>query len=176
MDASPDVLAEQVRLKRSAIDNDLELLRVRLQKNRPTRDDAIRWARRAAPVIAGTAALWLWRKRRHGVNSLHQLLVHALTDLYQAEQQMVPALRRLEERASDPDLKKALTAHVFETGVHIHRLERAFRAIRARPGRRRHADGVAGLIGDSDRLLKSNIDPGVRDAWLIATAQRIEHV
>ena len=176
MDTSPDVLAEQVRLKRSAIDNDLELLRVKLQRKRPTRDDAIRWAQWAAPVIAGTAGVWWWMKRRHAVDSLDELLAHALSDLYQAEHEIVPVLEQLADRASDPELKNAFVAHAHDTAVHIDRLRRVFRSIGTKPKRRRHADGVAGLMDESERLLNRNIDPGVRDAWLIASAQRIEHV
>lgn len=176
MDTSPDVLAEEVRLKRSAIDNDLELLRVKVQRHRPTRDDVRRWARRVAPVVAGTAGLWWWTKRRRAVESLDELLAHALSDLYQSEQQMIPALEAMSERASDPELRSAFTAHALETAGHVDRLERVFRAIGAKPKRRRHADAVGGLVDESERLLNRKIDPDVRDAWLTASAQRIEHV
>src|SRR5215208_7175232 len=101
MDASPDVLAETVRAKRVAIDNDLELLRVRLQQADPRRIDTARWAKTALPVAAGTAALWLWTARRGRVDSLEHLLVHGLTDLYQAEHQIVPALERMRAQASN---------------------------------------------------------------------------
>ena len=60
MDSSPDVLADEVRMKRNAVDNDLELLRIRLQKSRPTSQDAIRVAQRVLPVLAGTAGVWWW--------------------------------------------------------------------------------------------------------------------
>lgn len=176
MDASPDVLAEQVRVRRSALNHDLELLRAKVQRTRPTRDDAIRWARWAAPVVAGTAGVWWWTQRRRAVHSLDQLLAHALSDLYQSEQEMIPTLLRLSERASDPELKNAFVAHALETAVHVDRLEHAFHAIGAKPKRRRHADGVAGLMDESERLLNRKVDPEIRDAWLIASAQRIEHV
>lgn len=176
MDTSPDVLAEQVRLKRSAIDNDLELLRIKVQRKRPTRDDAIRWARWAAPVVAGTAGVWWWTKRQRAVDSLDELLAHALSDLHQSEQQIVPVLERLADRASDPELKTAFVAHALETGVHVDRLERVFRSIGTKPKRRQRAAGIAGLMDESERLLNRKIDPDVRDAWLIASAQRIEHV
>jgi ferritin-like metal-binding protein YciE len=176
MDTSPDVLAEQVRMKRSAIDNDLELLRVKVQRKRPTSEDAMRWARRVAPVVAGTAGIWWWAKRRRAVDSLDELLAHALSDLYQSEQELIPALQRMSERASDPELKNAFVAHALETAGHVDRLERVFRAIGAKPKRRRHADGVAGLMDESERLLHRKIDPDVRDSWLIGSAQRIEHV
>ena len=51
-----------------------------------------------------------------------------------------------------------------------------FRAVGARPRRSGNAEGLAGIVADSDHLLKRKVDPEVRDAWLIATAQRIEHI
>ena len=176
MDSSPDVLADEVRMKRNAVDNDLELLRVRLQKSRPTSQDAIRVAQRVLPVLAGTAGVWWWSRRRRSVDSLEALLVHALDELFQGERELVPALRRMAGEASDPELKKAFETHALETEVHVDRLEGAFRAIGARPRRRATAEGLAGIIADADHLLKRKVDPTVRDAWLIATAQRIEHV
>jgi hypothetical protein len=80
MDSSPDVLAEEVRMKRNAVDNDLELLRVRLHRQRPTRQDAIRWAPRVLPILAGTAGVWWLSRQRRSVRSLDELLVHALDD------------------------------------------------------------------------------------------------
>jgi ferritin-like metal-binding protein YciE len=176
MDSSPDVLADEVRMKRHAVDNDLELLRVRLQKSRPTSQDAVRVAQRVLPVLAGTAGVWWWSRRRRSVDSLDALRVHALDELYQGERELVPALQRMAGEASDPELKKAFETHALETDVHVDRLERVFRAIGARPRRRATAEGLAGIIADADHLLKRKVDPNVRDAWLIATAQRIEHV
>ena len=175
MDASPDVLAESVRAKRIAIDNDLELLRVRLRDADPRRIDTTRWARRVLPVVAGTAAVWLWTRRRRRVNSLEQLLAHGLTDLYNAEHQLLPALDRMRAQASNADLEQAFDHHRFETQGHIDRLERVFRSIGARPKRGSSA-AVAAIVADGDRLLARKVDRDVRDAWLIATAQRIEHL
>jgi ferritin-like metal-binding protein YciE len=177
MDSSPDVLADEVRMKRNAVDNDLELLRVRLQKSRPTSQDAIRVAQRVLPVFAGTVGVWWWRsRRRRSVESLDALLVHALDELFQGERELVPALHRMAGEASDPELKKAFETHALETEVHLDRLERVFGAIGARPRRRAIAEGLAGIIADGDHLLNRKVDSAVRDAWLIATAQRIEHV
>src|SRR5512145_1711674 len=127
MDASPDTLAAAVRAKRLAIDNDLELLRVRLQKADPRRIDTARWAKRAVPVVAGTAALWLWRARRRRADSLEQLLVQGLANLYQAEHQLLPALERMRAQASNEDLQKAFDHHQYETRGHVERLQRVFR-------------------------------------------------
>jgi ferritin-like metal-binding protein YciE len=175
MDASPDVLAETVRAKRVAIDNDLELLRVRLQKADPRRIDTARWTKRVLPVAAGTGALWLWATRRRRFDSLEQLLVHGLTELYQAEHQLLPALDRMRAQASNEELEKAFDQHYQETEGHIERLERVFRSVGKRPKRRSSA-AIGAIVNDAERLLARNVDRDVRDAWLIATAQRIEHL
>jgi ferritin-like metal-binding protein YciE len=175
MDASPEVLAETVRAKRVAIDNDLELLRVRLQNADPRRIDIGTWAKRLLPVAGGTAALWLWTRRRRRVDSLEQLLVHGLTDLYHAEHQLVPALDRMRVQATNVELEKALDHHRYETEGHIERLERVFRSVGAKPKRGSSA-AIAAIVTDGERLLARKVDRDVRDAWLIATAQRIEHL
>jgi ferritin-like metal-binding protein YciE len=176
MDASPDVLAESVRARRVAIDNDLELLRVRLQRADPRQHvDGRRLARTVLPLAAGTAVLWLWRARRRRVNSLDRLLVHGLRDLYQAEHDLLPALDRMRAQASDRDLENAFTTHRAETEGHIERLERVFRSVGARP-KRATSTAVAAILHDAERLLARRVDRDVRDAWLIATAQRLEHL
>jgi ferritin-like metal-binding protein YciE len=176
MDASPDVLAETVRAKRAAIDNDLELLRARLASADPRRRiDPKQVATKALPVLAGTAALWFWRSRRRRVASLEQLLVHGLTDLYHGERQSLPALDRMCMQAWNEELENAFAQHRTETEGHVERLERVFRSIGARPARG-SSDGVEAIVADGQRVLARASDRDVRDAWLIATAQRIEHL
>jgi ferritin-like metal-binding protein YciE len=176
MDTSPEVLAESVRAKRVAIDNDLELLRVRLERADPRRRvDARRLARKALPLAAGTAALWLWMRRRRRVDSLEQLLVHGLAELNQTEHQLLPALERMRTQAFNEELEQAFAHHCAETEGHIERLERVFRSVGARPKRGSSA-ALAAIVADGERLLARRFDRDVRDAWLIATAQRIEHL
>jgi len=91
MDASPNVLAEAVRAKRVAIDNDLELLRVRLQESVPGRIGTTRWAKAALPLALGTAALQLWRMRRHRGGPREQLPSHGIAGVHQAEPATLPA-------------------------------------------------------------------------------------
>jgi ferritin-like metal-binding protein YciE len=158
-----------------AIDNDLELLRVRLQNADPRRIDIARWAKRVLPVAVGAAALGLWTRRRRRVDSLEQLLVHGLNDLYRAEHQLLPALDRMRAHASNEELEKAFGHHLYETGGHIERLERVFRSVGAKPTRGSSA-AVAAIVGDGERLLARKVNRDVRDAWLIATAQRLEHL
>jgi ferritin-like metal-binding protein YciE len=176
MDASPDVLADAVRAKRIAIDNDLELLRVKLAQADPRRRiDPRRLAAKALPVVAAAAALWLWSTRRRRVRSLQQLLVRGLTDLYRAEHQSLPVLDRMRAQAWNEELEKAFAQHRAETEGHIERLDRVFRSVGGRPTRG-PSTAIEGIAGDSGRLLAGRVDREVRDAWLIATAQRIEHL
>jgi ferritin-like metal-binding protein YciE len=178
MDARPDVLAETVRAKRVAIDNDLELLRVRLQKADPRRIDVARLVRTAQPalaVLAGTGAVLWWARRRRSYRTLAQLLEKELCDLYATEQVLLPALERMHRKASHPELKQAFDQHRIETEGQVERLVRVFRSVAVRP-RRGATDAVSGVIEEAERLLKRQVDPDVRDAWLIASAQRIEHI
>ena len=176
MDASPDVLAETVRAKRAAIDRDLDLLRVRLENADPRRRiDGRRLAQRALPAAVGAAALMLWMSRRRRVGSLHELLVHGLRDLYDTEHQLLPVLDRMAGQAWNEELERAFQQHRAETDGHIERLERVFRSVGARP-KRGSSTAVAAIVEDGERLLARNVDRDVRDAWLIATAQRVEHL
>lgn len=175
MDQRPEALADEVRAKRIAIDNHLELLRVRLQKADPRRIDAARWAKTAGPVVAGLGAAWWWARRRRRVGSLEQLLVKELADLNASELQLIPALQRMCDAATNTELKQAFEHHRLETIAHVERLERVFRAIGSRPKRGAH-DAVSGVVAETERLLKRKVDPGVRDAGLIACAQRVEHI
>lgn len=175
MDARPEALAEEVRAKRIAVDNDLELLRVRVRKADPRRIDTSRLAKTVGPAAAAVGAAWWFARRRRSVTSLQQLLEQELRDLYAIEQQLVPALERLSAKATNPELKQAFDQHRVETVGHVERLERVFRSIGTKP-RRGHYDAVAGVMAEAERLLKGKVDPDVRDAWLIASAQRIEHI
>ena len=178
MDARPDVLADNVRSKRTAIDSDLEALRARIERADPRRIDTRKWAQSAQPAVvalAGVGLMWWLVRRRRSYSSLEQLLVKEMSDLYATEMRLLPALQRMSRLATNPDLKRAFEHHRIETAGHVERLARAFRSIGARR-RRGASDAVSGVVRESDRVLKRKVDPDVRDAWLIATAQRAEHI
>jgi ferritin-like metal-binding protein YciE len=175
MDASPDVLADSVRAKRSAIDNDLEVLRVRLSKADPRRLDARRWALSVLPIAAGVGAMWLWGRRRGSVRSLEALFIHDLANLYATEHELLPALDEMAARATDPELKQALDHHVVETEGQIERLNRVFRSVGKRPSTGA-SDATRSVLRESAPLLKRKTTPEVRDAWIIEVTQRLEHI
>jgi ferritin-like metal-binding protein YciE len=108
------------------------------------------------------------------LESLKDLYLEQLRDLYDAENQLVEALPKMVEAASAPDLKQGFNLHLQQTREHVNRLERIFRKLNEKPtGQTCH--GMKGLIKEGEEMIKSKSDPEVKDAGLIAAAQRVEH-
>jgi ferritin-like metal-binding protein YciE len=164
-----------VRAKRIAIDNDLEVIRVRLRAADPRTADVRRWALSAAPIAGGAALLWLWAKRRRPVRSLRQLLGRGLVDLYRTERQIVPALERLSGRIANPELREAVVRYRVEAQAHSERLERVLRAVGARRSRGK-SEAAAGLLAEAHRLAHTKAAAAVRDAWAVGLVRRIVHL
>jgi len=107
-------------------------------------------------------------------HSLHTLMLDEIRDLYDAEQQLVKALPKIAEAASSPQLRMAIEGHLAETKGQVGRLERAF-AVLGETAKRKHCAGIAGILDEGNSLLKSHFEGAVRDAGIIAGAQRVEH-
>jgi len=108
------------------------------------------------------------------LESLRDLYVHELRDLYNAESQLVEAFADFIEAAGDPDLRSALRDHLEETREQMARIENVCRDLDREPtGQKCH--GMEGLIQEARSLLDEDAEPEVRDAGLIAAIQRIEH-
>lgn len=108
------------------------------------------------------------------LNNLHDLFVHELQDLYSAEQQITEALPKMANAASSSELRKAFEQHLKETQNHISRLEKAFSMLNVSPGGHK-CKGMEGLIKEGESILEMQGDASVKDAALIAAAQRVEH-
>jgi len=108
------------------------------------------------------------------LNSLHELYVDELKDLYSAENQLLKALPRMAKAANHPQLKRAFQQHERQTREHVLRLERIFRTLGERPGGKK-CHGMEGLIDEGKELIQERPHPDVLDAGLIAKAQHIEH-
>lgn len=108
------------------------------------------------------------------VLTMDDLFVHALRDIYYAENRNLKLLPGMVDKASDPRLKQALTSHLGETENHILRLQDVFRMYGAEV---KGVDCPAfdGLIEEADDVADEVEDRKVLDAALIAAAQAIEH-
>jgi len=108
------------------------------------------------------------------LNSLQDVLVEQLGDLYSAEQQLVTALPRVSGAASDGKLRTALDEHLQETRGHVKRLEQIFDQLGiSAPSEK--CKGMEGLIAEGEGIIAMPGDPAAKDAALIAAAQRVEH-
>jgi ferritin-like metal-binding protein YciE len=108
------------------------------------------------------------------LQSLKDLYIEELKDLYSAEKQLTRAIPKMAKHASSEELAEAFETHLEETKGQIERLEMIFRGLRASPGGHT-CEAMAGLIKEAQHVLKSDADPDVLDAALIAQAQRVEH-
>jgi ferritin-like metal-binding protein YciE len=109
------------------------------------------------------------------LQKLQDLLVAQLNELHAGEAAGIEALRTLQGVTSDPRLARALRAHEAESEVHATRLEEVFEELGITP-RRGGSQGMKGLCADCLELARlARVEPHVRDAAVIAMAQRIEH-
>lgn len=108
------------------------------------------------------------------LDSLHDLYVDELKDLYNAENQLLKALPKMAKAATDPDLRKAFERHFKETEGQVTRLERIFKKLDTSP-KGKKCKAMEGLIDEGKELMQEDADPSVMDAALIAAAQRVEH-
>src|SRR5207253_8197112 len=67
------------------------------------------------------------------MNSLRDLYVDQLKDLYNAETQLIKALPTMAKAASDEQLKDAFQTHLQETRGHVERLQQIFDKLGAKP-------------------------------------------
>jgi len=108
------------------------------------------------------------------LNSLHDLYVTELKDLYDAENRIIKALPKMADAANSPDLKQAFQEHLQQTRNHCLRLEEIFQKLDEAP-KGQKCKGVEGIIDEGEDLMDKNAPPAVTDAALIASAQRVEH-
>jgi ferritin-like metal-binding protein YciE len=108
------------------------------------------------------------------LNSLHDLYVDELKDLYNAESQILKALPKMVKAASSPDLAQAFQNHLEETEGQVGRLDRIFKKLDVSP-KGKKCKAMEGLLEEGKEVIEQDADPIVRDAALIAAAQRVEH-
>jgi ferritin-like metal-binding protein YciE len=108
------------------------------------------------------------------LNSLDDLLVHELQDIYNAEGQILKALPRMVKAATHPELQSAFEEHLEQTEGQVERLDQVFKLLGV-PAKGRKCEGMAGLIEEGKKTMEEEAEPAVMDAALIAAAQKVEH-
>ncbi|HEX5431657.1 MAG TPA: ferritin-like domain-containing protein [Bryobacteraceae bacterium] len=108
------------------------------------------------------------------LNSLQDLFLNQIEDLYDAEKRIVKALPKMRDAAGSPELKAAFDMHLEETRGHVERLDTIFRQMNKTP-ERETCEAMKGLIDEGEEMIDAKGDSAVKDAALIAAAQRIEH-
>jgi ferritin-like metal-binding protein YciE len=108
------------------------------------------------------------------LNSLNDVFVEQLEDLYSAEQQLVEALPKVAGAANSDQLRQALETHLEQTRGHVSRLEQIFGQVGVQSPSD-HCEGMEGLLREGEEIVSAEGDAAAKDAALIAAAQRVEH-
>jgi len=108
------------------------------------------------------------------LDSMNELFLNELKDVYNAEKQLVSALPRMAKAAQSPKLQQAITKHLGETEGHVKRLEQILQSL-GEPLRGKKCKGMEGLIEEGKEILEEEGAPEVIDAAIISAAQRVEH-
>ena len=108
------------------------------------------------------------------MQSLQDLVVDQVRDLYDAEKQLVKALPKMASAASSPELKKAFEEHLQQTTGHVSRLEEVFKHL-SHSAKGKTCKAMEGLVEEGEEIIDAKAEPEVRDAGLIAAAQKVEH-
>ncbi len=106
--------------------------------------------------------------------TMQDLFIEQLKDLYSAEKQLVQALPKMAKAATTPELVQAITDHLGQTQNHVSRLEQCFEHLNA-SSRGKRCKGMEGLIEEGKETIEEEGEGVVKDAGLIAAAQRVEH-
>src|SRR2546423_8834035 len=108
------------------------------------------------------------------MDSLKDLYIDELKDLYNAENQLLKALPRMAKRAASPDLKAAFEEHLGQTEGQVNRLEKIFKKLGEKPTGKT-CKAMKGLVEEGKEIIEEDGEESVLDAALIGAAQKVEH-
>ena len=109
------------------------------------------------------------------IESLRDLYIDQLKDLYSAENQITKALPKIIKKVTSPELKKGLEVHLKETMTQIERLDRIFKSLDSNP-RGKKCVGMKGVIEEGKEIMAEKMSsPVLMDAALIGVSQKVEH-
>ena len=108
------------------------------------------------------------------LESLQDLYLEQLRDLYSAEEQIIEALPKMIEQTSHPELRRGFEMHLRQTEEQLRRLKQIGKRI-GQDLTGHTCKGMEGLLEEGEEMLEERADSDVLDAALIAAAQRVEH-
>jgi ferritin-like metal-binding protein YciE len=108
------------------------------------------------------------------IKTMDDLFVHQLQDIYYAEQQLVKALPKMADKATEKQLKQDFLLHLDETRIHVQRLEQVFKSL-GLAVKAVDCPAIDGIIEESNEVTGEVADAAVLDAALINAAQAAEH-
>jgi len=108
------------------------------------------------------------------IKTMDDLFVHQLQDVYYAEKQILSALPKMIDKATNPSLKQGLQSHLTETETHVQRLEQVFEMHGAEI-KTTKCPAINGIIEEANEVAGDVEDKQVLDAAIIASAQAVEH-
>lgn len=108
------------------------------------------------------------------IESIEQVLIEEVKDLYDAEKQLVKALPKIAKAASSSELKEAINSHLEETKGHVERLTEVFAALGVKAAGKPCA-AMKGLVQEGSEAVESGAQGEYLDTLLIGAAQRVEH-
>ena len=112
--------------------------------------------------------------KKDAAQELQDFFEDGLKDLYWAEKALTKALPKMKKNATSAKLKEAINGHLEETRTHVTRLESVFKSIGKKPQAAK-CDAMDGLLKEGEGILEETETGAVRDAGIIAAAQKVEH-
>ena len=112
--------------------------------------------------------------KRTAAEGLRDLFVDSLKDIYWAEKALTKALPKMAKNATSSDLKQGIENHLAETQNQITRLEQVFASIGEKAVAKK-CDAMDGLLKEGEGIMEETEIGAVRDAGIIAAAQKVEH-
>jgi ferritin-like metal-binding protein YciE len=108
------------------------------------------------------------------INTLQDLYVEELRDIYNAESQLVKALPKVAKAATSDELRAAIEDHLEQTKEHVERLDQIFESL-GESSKGKKCKAMEGLIEEASDTMDEDMSENVMDAALIASCQRVEH-
>ena len=108
------------------------------------------------------------------IETMDDLFVHTLRDIYYAEHQIIKSLPKMIDKATNSELKGSLQNHLRETQTHVARLERVFQ-MHGAEAKGVDCPAIDGILKEADEVVGDVADKSVLDAAIVASAQAVEH-